>query len=194
MAQLEAKEHIMLLDFLGRLFSTTSKHKKDNFPYAVAVVLRHEGGYSNNPKDPGGATNFGISSKFLRSIDFYKKDVKELTEDDAIEIYKIHWWEKYNYDLIKDETIAAKILAMSVNMGANRAHKLVQLALQNCGFKNIVKDGILGTKSFGAINTAKPSELHEQLRRACRTFYLKLIDTNPSLSVFKKGWIKRAHW
>ena len=62
---------------------------KDNFEQAVAFVLRHEGGYGNDPRDPGGETKFGISKRAYPGL-----DIKSLTEDQAKAIYRRDYWDK----------------------------------------------------------------------------------------------------
>ena len=58
-----------------------------DFEKAVEFVLKHEGGYTFNPKDPGGETNFGISKKAYPNL-----NIKDLTRDQAKEIYRIDYW------------------------------------------------------------------------------------------------------
>jgi len=60
-----------------------------NFDEIIEVVLHHEGGYVNDPKDPGGETNFGIAKRSHPDV-----DIKNLTKDGAKEIYKEHYWDK----------------------------------------------------------------------------------------------------
>ncbi|MBI5885317.1 MAG: hypothetical protein HZB85_01890 [Deltaproteobacteria bacterium] len=61
----------------------------DNFERSIAFILRHEGGYVNDPRDPGGETNFGISKRAYPYL-----DIKGLTVEDAKIIYKKDYWDK----------------------------------------------------------------------------------------------------
>ena len=103
------------------------------FDYAVNIVLGHEGGYSNDPNDPGGETNFGITQYELRSyaedFNFLPSHVNDLTRIEAEQFYKINYWDKYNYNAINSLPIATKIFDMAVNMGPHEAHELTQNAL-----------------------------------------------------------------
>ena len=63
---------------------------KTSFDEIIEVVLHHEGGYVNDPKDPGGETNYGISKRAYPDV-----DIKNLTEDGAKDIYRRDYWEKY---------------------------------------------------------------------------------------------------
>ena len=75
-----------------------------DFEKAVEFVLRMEGGYVNDPKDPGGETNFGIAKKSYPGV-----DIKNLTEEQAEEIYKRDYWEKYNIGELASDDLALTI-------------------------------------------------------------------------------------
>ena len=66
---------------------------KDNYLACIEVVLKSEGGYVNDPHDPGGETNFGISKRAYPSV-----DIKHLTKEGAIAIYKKDYWDKIKGD------------------------------------------------------------------------------------------------
>lgn len=172
-----------------------------HFNRAIRVILKHEGGLVNNPADPGGLTNFGITIGFIRdrNVDVNgdgivdDDDIIGMTEDEAIEIYKEYVWDVGHYDNINDYWIAAKIFDMDVNMGENRAGCIAQQACNALGAKLKV-DGDLGPKSFEAINSMDPTEMLEKLKQKQKDFYHDLVDRKPKLGVFLKGWIKRAEW
>lgn len=181
----------------------------NQFNHAVKVVLKHEGGFVNHKKDPGGATNYGVSLRFLlrneadiklAGLDLDKdgdgdidaEDIAQMTEKDARDVYFKFWWDKYNYKQILDVDLATKIMDMSVNMGAKQAHKLVQRACRACGTV-LVDDGILGPKSFKAINKCADGVLLGAIRTEQKHFYLKLIENNPNFMAFKTGWLNRAY-
>lgn len=180
-----------------------------HFDKAILTVLSHEGGFVDDPVDPGGATNWGISLRFLKSAgdlnndgildgdidgdgDVDYDDIKKMTRRQAIDIYKLHFWDKYKYDTIVDYSIAERTFDMCVNMGSSQAAKLVQRALQECGHKHIVDDGILGNLSFTAINATDPSKLLKEIRLQHVLFYLNLIAQKPQFEKYKKGWLRRA--
>lgn len=190
-----------------------------NFELAVANVFEHEGGFVDHKHDPGGATNYGISLRFLQSIDDLSADVdrdgdvdaddiKSMTVLQAKQFYKKHWWTKYKYDQIENAGVAIKIMDMSVNMGGKQAHKLVQRSLRAVGVE-VVDDGKLGPLSFAAINTATPTFFIPALRCTQAGFYYALVMRNAALrkakvkkpggkayedfSVFLKGWLRRAY-
>lgn len=176
------------------------------FEKAIVVVLKHEGGYVNHKSDTGGATNFGISLRFLKDHpedgdfdmdgDVDVEDIKNMTLRDAMNIYHKHWWVKYRYGNINDQTIATKVLDFSVNMGAKRAHILLQQALNKVFGLRLTVDGILGPATFGVINGIDDDDEQQLLTAYCDEawgFYQRIIANNSSQAVFKRGWYNRAY-
>lgn len=178
----------------------------EKFLKAIETVLRHEGGYSNHPADPGGATNFGISLRFLQKLreidpddgylfgdmdhdgDVDADDIRHLDRDEAVRIYESQWWDRYCYGMIIHAGLATKIFDFSVNMGPGRAHRLVQQAVNRLGPETLVVDGMLGIKSFNAINRYPHQEfLLASLRLEAIGFYNSLRKPE-----FIAGWINRA--
>lgn len=179
------------------------------FENAIETVLRHEGFYSNDAADPGGATKYGVSLRFLRSLgedlgdvdrdgDIDIEDIKALTLEGAIAIYRREWWDKYLYAEIRDERLATKILDLSINMGAGQAHKLVQAAA-NRAKPGLAVDGKLGSKSFQIINSLPPEILLRLMADEAAGFYVKLTLTRiRNMGVeeggkYLRGWIRRAY-
>lgn len=158
-----------------------------NFQIAILVVLRHEGGYVNDPNDSGGETKYGISKRTYPSL-----DIKNLTVDQASQIYYRDWWTRFKYGQITNLGIAQKILDTSINLGAGRAHKLIQQCLQVNGFPNIVNDGNLGPISLAAINKCDPTTLLASFRQAQATYYKAIVSAHPEDQKFLKGWLIRA--
>ena len=92
----------------------------DNFTKALKFVLKEEGGYVNNPDDNGGETNFGISKNA-----FPNKDIKHLTVEDAIEIYKQQYWNRCQCQYFT-YPIALIVFDAAVMSGISRASKWLQ--------------------------------------------------------------------
>ena len=180
------------------------------FDAAIATVIHHEGGFVNHVKDPGGATNFGISLRFLDSVgdfdgDGWKDgdfdhdgdvdidDIRGMTEQQAIGFYYTHWWEKYRYSHIHNQGVATRVMDMAVNMGGRQAHKILQRSMRSFGVL-LVDDGILGAKTLEAINTTPPSLLEAAYRAQLDGFYRMLVELKPAdRSVFLNGWLNRVH-
>lgn len=157
------------------------------FEYAIEIVFKHEGGFVNNPADPGGETNFGISKRSYPNV-----DVINLTEEQAKDIYYRDFWLKGKYNQIDDKFLAAKVFDSGVNMGNKQAAKLLQRACLAAG-KTLVVDGIFGKKTIKAVNECDPTVLIAVFKSEMASYYRLIITRNPSLSVFKNGWNIRAY-
>jgi lysozyme family protein len=170
-----------------------------DFNDAVEVVLRHEGGFENNVNDPGGATDFGVSARWLRSKGLLEAleegdktqdevmAIRSMTKEQAMGYYKAYWWDFYKYQNLLAQPVATKVLDTSVNMGAPRAHKILQ------GIVGVVQDGVLGVKSFAEANAMSPSVLVVKYQTAQAQFYRDLVAKNPKLEVFLNGWLARSY-
>ena len=159
-----------------------------SFESAVEFVLAHEGRYANDPVDPGGETHWGISKRSYPHI-----DIKNLTREEAIEIYRKDWWDKYQYHQIEDITIATKVFDFAVNMGATPAHRLLQRSLHAAGQRHVVIDGIIGPQTLTATNEADPKLVLGAIRAEAAHYYGRLIERNASLKRFEEGWTNRAY-
>ena len=172
------------------------------FEDAIPTILRHEGGFNNDPQDAGGATNFGVSLRWLKAQglleDLEQEDrtqdeivvIKSMTQEQAAALYKSYWWNPYNYGAIDSQLVATKIFDCAVNMGAPRAHRIVQVAL---GFTQDQRDGILGVKSMAEINAAGAAPLVVQIQNLQAAFYRQLVAANPARAKFLNGWLQRAY-
>jgi len=165
-----------------------------NYEPAFQRLIEHEGGYT---ADHAGATNYGITLSVL-DVDINRdgvvdsSDISDMTLADAREFYHRNWWVPYNYETIKDQTIATKVFDLSVNMGPHQAHRLVQRALRACDF-NVVEDGKLGPKTLGAVNECDPYMLLPALRAEAAGFYRLIAATKQGYSQYLRGWLNRAY-
>jgi len=160
----------------------------ERFLRAVEVVLAHEGGYVNDPADPGGETKYGISKRQYPEL-----DIASLTRKQAIEIYRRDWWDKYGYGRLASSAIATKVFDLSVNVGPRRAHEMLQRALHAVGRRDVVVDGIIGPQTISAANAAPPDALLAALRAEAAAYYRQLIERNPALKKYERGWLNRAY-
>lgn len=158
------------------------------FEPAIKVVLKHEKGYSNNPRDKGGETNWGISKRSYPNV-----DIKNLTLKDAKDIYFRDFWIPVRCGIFDNQLIATKIFDISVNMGKARAIRLLQKSV-NAVFrsKKLKVDGKIGYKTLKAANDAVPIELLIEIRAQQAIRYTEIILRDPSQKVFLKGWMRRA--
>lgn len=172
-----------------------------SFKWGLACVLHHEGGFVDNPNDPGGATDFGVSLRFLRAVgedidgdgDIDVEDIHALDFEDVERLYKKHFWTPAKCSGIRSEMIAVKVFDMAVNMGLRQAWKLVQRAANTLG-QTLTVDGKAGPKTIAAINSLNKKDfmLLINIRREQDRFYERLILSKPKLAEFRLGWRRRA--
>ena len=146
------------------------------FDEAVRFTLSWEGGYSTDPSDPGGETNFGISKKSHPAV-----DIKGLTEDNAIAIYRMDYWDRLGLDRLPD-WLAPAVFDAAVNLGAGRAISFLQRAAR------VFEDGVLGPETLRAVGGMAPRDLLLEylVRRALH--YAQLPDL---VLRFGLGWYRR---
>ena len=159
------------------------------FERAVAVVLAHEGGLVDDPADPGGITNYGIS---LRSYpELGAAGIRGLTAEQAKEIYRRDWWLRYDWaDL--PSPIGAKLLDIGVNIGADAVHRALQRALRATGAA-VVEDGLLGTVTRTAVAQADLGTLLAALRSEVAAHYRAIAALRPAERRYLQGWLTRAY-
>lgn len=168
------------------------------FEKAIPIVLHNEGGLVDNPKDPGGITNFGISLRFLKSTEEYKdadaQFIRDLTTEKATEIYHKHFWLK-EYDQIDYQRVCNFIFDMSVNMGHEMAHKRVQRTIWAVKLNNntLKDDGIFGPLTITYLN-----EIGETIMPILRSersgFYRCIVSKDHyTFEGFLQGWLNRCY-
>lgn len=178
-------------------------NSSQKFDICIPVILRHEGGYANYKNDPGGATNFGISLRFLKGLKdvdddgFLHADINHdgkvdiediiaMTKEVACDFYEHYFWNKY-YDSIENNGLVLHIFDHAVNAGPKIAHKLIQRIV------GVTDDGIIGNKTLNAIEGSKGKDLTTLYSMARIEFYQKLVINNPDVNKFLNGWISRVY-
>ena len=170
-------------------------------------IVAREGGYVNDPDDPGGATNFGVTIHTMRrlGLDLNRDgtvsaaDVRALTRDRAVDIFITHYFERPRIAELP-EGLQPSVFDMYVNAGGN-AVKILQRLLRDMGFSMVV-DGALGPQTIGAAQSAYeqgPEELADAYGIARRNYYFRIADARAASRKYartrkgtKGGWIKRA--
>jgi len=152
------------------------------FDQIIDKVLNHEGGYVNDPTDPGGETKYGISKKAYPNV-----DIKNLSLEDAKAIYKKDYWDKTKTDSIPSQ-LRYIYFDMCINMGQRTAVKVLQNAANNKNSKDIEVDGFLGPNTFKAIEKVE----HKRAQSYRVMYYATLIKKKPALEKYWYGWFKRS--
>jgi lysozyme family protein len=156
----------------------------DNFDKCLALVLKSEGGFVNNPADPGGMTNLGVTKAVWEewtghTVD--EKAMRALTPADVAPMYKAKYWMACYAPQLKTG-VDYCLFDASVNMGAGRAVKLLQEAMQ------CVPDGMIGPRTMQLLDQKKAEDIVEAFSQRKISFY-ESLKTFPT---FGKGWLKRV--
>jgi lysozyme family protein len=157
---------------------------QDNWDSSFTAVLKHEGGFVNHPKDPGGMTNLGVTKASWEAFlnrDVTETEMRALTPEIVKPFYKAMYWDKIKGDQLPAGVDYA-VYDLAVNSGVGRAAKMLQ---QIAG---VVVDGALGPKSMEAIKACDPEEMVDALCDM-RLAFLKRL---PTFDTFGKGWSRRV--
>ena len=147
-----------------------------SFDKAFQITVGVEGGYVNDPADPGGETKYGISKRAHPDI-----DIKALTLDQARDIYRRDYWQAASCDSMP-ERIGHLVFDCAVHHGVKTAIKLLQRALK------VADDGEFGPITRGTL-TARDTNETADLLMAQRMLYLMTCSAWPT---YKLGWAKRC--
>lgn len=155
-----------------------------NFAEALKLVLQHEGGWSDHPKDPGGATMKGVTlATFRRYVDpkATKDDLRNITQAQISDIYRRHYWNAVKADDLPDG-IDYAMFDFAVNSGPDRAAKYLQAVV------DMRQDGKIGPQTLAAVEAQLSGTV---IRDLCdrRMSFLRGLKTWPT---FRKGWTARV--
>lgn len=150
-----------------------------NFDQAFDRLLGHEGGYVNDPRDPGGETNWGITIAVARA-EGYKGAMRDLPRDTAKSIYRARYWAAVRADELPD-SVRFDVFDAAVNHGVSQAAKWLQRAV------GTTPDGVIGAVTVAATRTAGPL-LGAKFNAIRLRFYTDLA----TWPVHGKGWARRV--
>lgn len=156
---------------------------KDNFELCLKMLLKHEGGFVDHPKDPGGMTNLGVTKAVYEDVlgrEVTEKEMRALTEEDVKPVYKKLYWDRCWGDELPSGVDWA-VFDWAVNSGPSRAAKALQRAV------NAKPDGAIGPKTLDAVEAVDPRDIIEQLAEERELFYRALS----TFDTFGKGWLRR---
>jgi len=150
-----------------------------NFNQAFEALLGHEGGFSDNPRDPGGKTRYGVTEAVARA-NGYTGDMKDLPLDFAKQIYQKLYWAAIRADDLP-EALKFDVFDAAVNSGPVQATKWLQLAL------GVDPDGVIGRVTLGAAKDKNPAQTLARFN-GYRLRFMTQLKTWP---VFGRGWAAR---
>ncbi|MCA0872863.1 peptidoglycan-binding protein [Seohaeicola saemankumensis] len=170
-------------------------------------IVAREGGYVNDPDDPGGATKYGVTIHTMRRLGLDLTgdgvvgvaDVRALSRAQAVDIFIRHYFERPRIAEMP-AALQPSLFDMYVNAGGN-AVKILQRMLRDMGYAVSV-DGAIGPQTLGAARDAAEPDgvaLRDAYGVARRNYYLRLADGRPASRKYartraggKGGWIRRA--
>jgi lysozyme family protein len=163
------------------------------------TLLEHEGGYVNDPADPGGATNKGVTFATFRQcatsllkVDPTLANLRALTNVQAAAIYKKYYWDAVRGDDIALQPLANIVFDFQVNAGAN-ASRLLQRVVNAQGVQpQLVEDGVIGNATIRALVTVDGRAVYAAYKQGRKDYYNRLVTRNSSLAKFLKGWLARV--
>lgn len=162
--------------------------EQERFDRCLKAVLRHEGGYVDHPRDPGGATNLGVTLGTAKAYrldldgdgDVDKNDVRLLTPETAAPVYRKGYWLAAACDKLP-AGVDYMIFDLAVNSGTARAKRYLQELV------GVPADGVIGPKTLAAVAAVKPARLVAMIAARRLQFYRGL----PTFPTFGRGWTRR---
>jgi len=156
-----------------------------NFEKCLEIILHHEGGYVNHPKDPGGETNLGVTKRVYEEWGG-TKDMKDLTVEDVAPIYKKNYWDRVKGDELPSG-LDLCIFDFAVNAGPGRAAKMIQKMI------GVTVDGGIGPNTLRALGLYEEemggvAEVIIEYQKQRQAYYESLS----TFDTFGRGWTRRV--
>lgn len=170
----------------------------------IDMILKHEGGFVNDPDDRGGFTYRGITRKNFPKWEGWEiVDANlplkngEILEDETLEeyvrqFYYDNFYKPLKIDDISNLLISGHLLCHGVNAGIKNSVKILQKAINKICKVSIAIDGIIGNITLSYANGDKQNDIVQELIKKRKEYYNNLAKRNPSQQKFLKGWINRV--
>jgi len=171
-----------------------------DFTQAFQLMIAHEGGYGNDPDDPGGETYKGVARKIFSKWDGWTKvdilkrqsgfpanlDKDPELQQNVSDFYRVTFWDKMNGDQITNQDVASSVFDFGVNAGISTSASLAQMVV---GAKS---DGVIGPDSISAINNFDPDYFLASFTVAKIARYINIVKKRPTSRKYFYGWVIRA--
>jgi lysozyme family protein len=171
-----------------------------NYEQALQWILSHEGGYVNDPDDPGGETYKGVARKMNSKwdgwlvVDMLKRQSgfpanldKDTELQEAVKsFYQINYWDRIKGDHIQNQEVATSIFDFAVNAGVSTSSSLAQLVV------GTTQDGVIGNQSIAQINSFDPEYFIASFTVAKIARYISIVKKRPTSKKYFYGWVCRA--
>jgi lysozyme family protein len=153
-----------------------------NFQECLDLVLKSEGGWVNNPADPGGETNLGVTKRVWEEyVGHAVQSLKKLTKDDVAPLYELKYWRPC-YCEVLPRGLDFVVFSMGVNAGPGRGVKLLQQSI------GCVPDGVIGPRTRELISASNSANLIAKFSETRREYYRSL----KTFPIFGRGWLSRV--
>ena len=156
----------------------------NDFKECLDLVLKSEGGYVNNPKDPGGITNLGVTKAVWEEFVGHpvsEADMRALTPEKVAPMYEQKYWRPC-YGEVLPRGLSYLVFSMAVNAGPGRSVKLLQQSI------GCVPDGVIGPSTRSLISASNTATLIAKFSETRREYYRAL----KVFPIFGKGWLARV--
>ena len=171
-----------------------------DFTQAFQLMIAHEGGYGNDPDDPGGETYKGVARKIFSKWDGWTKvdilkrqtgfpanlDKDPELQQNVYDFYRVTFWDKMNGDQINNQDIANSIFDFGVNAGIGTSASLAQIVV------GATSDGVIGPDSISGINNFDPDHFLASFTVAKIARYVNIVKKRPTSRKYFYGWVIRA--
>jgi len=171
-----------------------------DFTQAFQLTIANEGGYGNDPDDPGGETYKGVARKIFSKWDGWTKvdmlkrqydfpanlDKDPELQQNVSDFYRITFWDKMNGDQITNQNVANSIFDFGVNAGIGTSASLAQMVV------GATSDGVIGPDSISAINNFDPDFFLASFTVTKIARYVNIVKKRPTSRKYFYGWVIRA--
>ena len=155
---------------------------QSNFKECLDLVLKSEGGWVNNPQDPGGETNLGVTKRVWEEyVGHPVESLKKLTKEDVAPLYEQKYWRPC-YGEVLPRGLDFVVFSMGINAGPGRSIKLLQSSV------GCVPDGVIGPATRRLISDSNSATLIAKFSESRREYYRSL----KTFPIFGKGWLARV--
>ena len=156
---------------------------KHNFDKCLKMLLHHEGGFVNHPRDPGGMTNLGVTRTVYEKWVGRKvseQEMKDLKTEDVAPLYKQKYWDRCKCDELPSG-LDWSVFDWAVNSGVSRSSKAIQQIVK------VTEDGVIGPVTIKKILEHDPNDIIMSFADIRADFYIGLS----TFDTFGKGWLNR---
>ncbi|OFX57451.1 MAG: N-acetylmuramidase [Bacteroidetes bacterium GWB2_41_8] len=171
-----------------------------DFTNAFQLMIAHEGGYVNDPDDPGGETYKGVARKIhskwngWTTVDMLKRqsgfpanlDKDAELQEVIADFYRVTFWDKMKGDEIIDQSVANSIFDFGVNAGMGTSASLAQMVI------GAQTDGVIGPKSIAELNAFNAEHFLAAFTVAKIARYVSIVKKRPTSRKYFYGWVLRA--